>query len=188
MICILGRSGVGKDSLAKELSKFGLAQVMSYATRKPRYEGEDTHVFISREEALRMKDEWIASTEINGSLYFVTRKQLEDCDVYIIDPKGLYDLINDELVNGTHLIDMIVYVTASQIESQEHAVMRGSNTEQEVKTYKKRREFEDLEFAGFEKNLSCFDVPVLVLRNHYDAEEWKHAAKAIAHLYRTCIE
>jgi hypothetical protein len=71
MILIIGRSGSGKDFLARELAKNGLSQVKSYTTRPPRYEGEDTHIFISAEEASRTEGK-IATTVINGYEYFAT--------------------------------------------------------------------------------------------------------------------
>ena len=47
---LIGESGSGKDTIAKELSKLGYKQVISYTTRPPRYTGEDTHIFIPPEE------------------------------------------------------------------------------------------------------------------------------------------
>ena len=47
MILIMGRTGSGKDYLAKQLAKQGLSILPSYSTREPRHPGENTHIFIN---------------------------------------------------------------------------------------------------------------------------------------------
>lgn len=49
---IVARTSRGKDYLRKLLeTSYNWKFVKSHTTRKPRYEGEDTYIFISREEA-----------------------------------------------------------------------------------------------------------------------------------------
>ena len=86
MILIIGRSGSGKDHLARELSKHGLKQVLSYTTRPPRRPDEDTHIFIKPEESCNYKDK-IATTEIAGCEYFATK--LSDFEAVLRDKSEL---------------------------------------------------------------------------------------------------
>lgn len=107
MILIVGRSGSGKDFLARELSRSGLKQVMSYTTRPPRRPDENTHIFIRPEESAAYQDK-IATTEINGYEYFATKQQMKDNDIYIIDPHGLYELLD----HCPDILFTVVYIQA----------------------------------------------------------------------------
>ena len=92
---IVGRTGSGKNTLQNILIKeYGWKGVKSYSTRKPRSEGEDTHIFISKEEAAAVpaEDKVAITFHKNGDSldeYFATRQQVEEADCYIIDPKGV---------------------------------------------------------------------------------------------------
>lgn len=92
LILLVGESGSGKSTFANYLSKeWGLKQLESYTTRKPRYEGESGHIFISREqgEYMMIHERIAASTWFDGELYFSTAQQVEDTDIYIVDPAGV---------------------------------------------------------------------------------------------------
>ena len=72
IILITGDFGVGKDTFAdfliEEINKenaeitnqdiyvWRAKKIKSFTTRKPRYEGEDTHTFISKEKWLKMRE------------------------------------------------------------------------------------------------------------------------------------
>jgi guanylate kinase len=85
---IIGPSGSGKTTIANELEKhYGLKQVQSYTTRPPRYEGERGHIFVSDEEFDAL-GELSAYTEFNGYRYGVTDKEIDESDIYVIDPDG----------------------------------------------------------------------------------------------------
>ncbi len=145
---IIGRTGTGKDRLANELAKRGLKVLKSYATRKPRYEGEDTHIFITKEEAASYKDK-IATTTINDVNYFATRKQLDESDVYIIDPNGAYELIKNCPDISFHVIHMV----SDKELTRERAIHRGSDPDKEAAIFDSRYDSEDEEFSAFEKIL-----------------------------------
>ena len=86
---IVGCSGSGKTTITEQLEqKYGLKSIQSYTTRKPRYEGETGHIFISDEEFDKLTD-MVAYTEFAGNRYCATAEQVEDNDLYIIDPKGI---------------------------------------------------------------------------------------------------
>ena len=86
---IVGCSGSGKTTITEQLEqKYGLKSIQSYTTRKPRYDGESGHTFVSDEEFDKLTD-IVAYTEFAGNRYCATAEQVEDNDLYIIDPKGV---------------------------------------------------------------------------------------------------
>lgn len=85
---IVGESGAGKTTIANELEKFGYKQIQSYTTREPRYKGETGHTFINESE-MPDKSEMVAYTLYNGNHYFATKQQVEENDLYVIDPDGI---------------------------------------------------------------------------------------------------
>ena len=95
MLCVLGRTACGKDSLTNKLcERTKLNAITSYTTR-PRRENEgDTHIFTTKEVYEQMKAEGnvAAYTEIAGYLYWTTIDQLYKNDIYIIDYDGLKTL------------------------------------------------------------------------------------------------
>lgn len=85
---IIAPSGAGKTTLAGQLEKmYGLQSIQSYTTRPPRYDGETGHIFVSDEEFDKLKD-MVAYTEFCGHRYCATAEQVENNDLYVIDPKG----------------------------------------------------------------------------------------------------
>ncbi len=99
---IAGKSGSGKTTIAEKLEEdFGLISVQSYTTRKPRYEGERGHIFITEEEYLKTpKEEIMAYTFFDGNHYFATRELLDNSDVYVVDPDGI-EYMKDRYTNKT---------------------------------------------------------------------------------------
>lgn len=145
-IMILGRSGCGKDTLAYCLTKnHGLKQLISTTTRPPRYTGETAHVFVSEEEANTMTER-VAETVINGYQYFATKQQLDECDIYVIDPKGLHDVC--ERAPDTDLC--VVYVRASAKTRRKRAIDRAEDKEEAARVFDKRHEDESPMFTEFE--------------------------------------
>lgn len=97
-ILIVGRTATGKDTLRESLEKHAnMTFVKSYATRPRRFEGEDTHVFITKDEQkdIEQNDTVIAKTTIANNDYFATKSQVEKADGYIIDPVGIYALLKN---------------------------------------------------------------------------------------------
>ena len=86
---IVGCSGSGKTTITEQLEqKYGLKSIQSYTTRKPRYDGESGHTFVSDEEFDKLTD-MVAYTEFAGNRYCAIAEQVENNDLYIIDPKGV---------------------------------------------------------------------------------------------------
>ena len=164
LICIVGRTGSGKDYLAKKLEEKGLKQIKSYTTRPKRNENEDTHTFITKEEADKITDK-IAVTEINGYEYFATYSQVKENDIYVIDPKGfkvLCENLKDEKM-------IVVYVKADNEERKKRAIKRSDNPEKEAEIFERRNESEDEQFTEFENLLNRAGVLKLkIIQDHYN--------------------
>lgn len=86
---ILGPSGSGKSTVVEELAAVnGLRPIESYTTRKPRYAGEKGHIFVSDEGFDHLTD-LVGYTEFDGHRYAATVAQVEENDIYVIDPAGV---------------------------------------------------------------------------------------------------
>ena len=86
---IVGCSGSGKTTITEQLEqRYGLKSIQSYTTRPKRYEDESGHTFVSDEEFDKLTD-MVAYTEFAGNRYCATAEQVENNDLYIIDPKGV---------------------------------------------------------------------------------------------------
>ena len=112
LLCILGRTASGKDSLVNRLcERTGLKAINSYTTR-PRRENEgDTHIFTTKEvyEQMQTEGNIAAYTEIAGNFYWTTIDQLYKNDVYIIDYDGLKTLRALNLPN-LRLVSIFIHV------------------------------------------------------------------------------
>lgn len=103
MILLYGESASGKDTFVKSA---GLDQVVSHTTRKRRVgeaDGVDKHFDVLANYLLAKEDDAvIAETNIQGNQYWVTTKDLQDKDVFIVDPSGilyLMDRYGNDFVN-----------------------------------------------------------------------------------------
>lgn len=95
LLLLIGPSGSGKTTIANRLEeKYGLTQIRSYTTRPKRSETEDNHTFITEEEFMILKN-LMAYTEYNGYRYCATLKQIEDCDIYVVDVPGVRTLMKN---------------------------------------------------------------------------------------------
>lgn len=148
-IIIVGRSGSGKDTLARILQElFGYLQLLSYTTRPRRTPTEATHEFRTKEEAALLTDR-VAETVINGYEYFATRQQFEECDIYLIDPNGLDSLCK----NAPDIPLYVVYVEASQDTRLRRAKGRAADPDEAEKIFYSRQADEDAQFSAFEELL-----------------------------------
>lgn len=111
IVCLVGKSGCGKSTIAKELERYGLSELKSYTSRPKRFESEDTHEFITPVQSTVMlhEEEIIAHTRFDGHDYFGTLKQLVENDIYIIDPAGV-EFLSTKV--GRENI-MVIYIEAS---------------------------------------------------------------------------
>lgn len=86
---IVGCSGSGKTTITEQLEmQYGLKSIQSYTTRPKRYDDETGHTFVTDEEFDKLTD-YVAYTEFAGSRYCATAEQVENNDLYVIDPDGI---------------------------------------------------------------------------------------------------
>lgn len=91
LLCILGRTASGKDTLANKLcERAGLKQIISYTTRDRRQNEGDTHQFVSNEDYQQMltSNQIAVDTNIAGNYYWSSIQQVYESDIYIVDYVG----------------------------------------------------------------------------------------------------
>lgn len=112
IILIYGDFCVGKDTVAdiliQNMHEYGAYKILSYTTREPRYEGENTHEFCTKEEFENFSD-LIAITEIGGE-YYGSRKCQFDLDrtpVYVVDNKGVVDMLSSSIGHECFVLEVV---------------------------------------------------------------------------------
>lgn len=124
LFLFVARSASGKTTVANMLEKDGYKQIASYTTRPPRYEGEKEHIFISEEEYDKLEN-IVASTLYSGYRYCTTLEQIQNADIYVIDPDGVETLIkNRNLINREICI---IYFEASVCNRIQRMMERGDS-------------------------------------------------------------
>ena len=110
ILLIVGDFGVGKDTFADMLLKyFGekANKILSYTTRKPRYDGENTHFFISEEEWKSLPN-IIAETKIDNNFYGTVAEQFgtKMYDIYVVDDIGVKNIVESN-IDEVFIIEVI---------------------------------------------------------------------------------
>ena len=91
----VGPSGCGKTTVTGLLeSRYSHKAIRSYTTRRPRYEGEDGHRFLSSLEFDALEN-LVAYTVYNGFRYGVTEDQIDNATLYVIDIPGVETLLEN---------------------------------------------------------------------------------------------
>ena len=131
VICLVGKSGTGKTTIAKELEQEGYNIIDSYTTRQPREPQEWGHTFITNAAIQYRPDNqgihkivWqegnqtksssniIAMREIYGEIYFATKEQYEGkgTSIYTVCPQGA----NQVKKNVIDAQVITIYLTADE--------------------------------------------------------------------------
>lgn len=118
----VGRSASGKTTIANMLEQYGYHQVESYTTRRPRYDNETGHIFVSKEEFDNL-GELAAYTFYNGNEYGTTFKQLDECSIYVVDVPGVESLLNKYQTSNRRIC--IIYFDASVYTRINRMIERG---------------------------------------------------------------
>ena len=126
-ILLIGESGCGKTTVANYLhDTYGYTVLESYTTRKPRYPNERGHIFITEEEYWNLPNK-VAVTLFDNAYYCATKEQVEDADIYIIDPIGI-EMLN-QLYDGDNEFIKIHLYTSPQVRI-ERMKQRGDSDKQ----------------------------------------------------------
>lgn len=185
MLLIIGRSGSGKSTVARTLSKqYGYNIVESYTTRPQRTDEvfESDHIFIGKNSVKKYKDKMVAYTKIGENEYFVTEDMLYESDIYVIDPNGLEFLTSQNL--DIEFIPVYLYVSTNK--QMERLLKRGDD----AITASKRMRDEDYQFTMFETtkpitintdNLSIEEI-VYKVNQLFKKDEIEEQKKIIKHL------
>ena len=152
IILIVGDFGVGKDTFADFLSSYlpNSKKIQSYTTRKPRYEGEDTHIFCYVEtidddlsefdkdkffaEQEFCDDEWIAHSVIGNNVYWTEKHQFDKnkYNIYVVDTIGLHQVISSDLDT---VISIEILRDKSLIDVDEKRLSRSKEVYTDYKKY-----------------------------------------------------
>ena len=152
IFCIVGESGSGKDTLVDyTLKEFGipLKTVVSYTDREKRdnetYDIE--HHFVSPDTMTELLEnrEIAAYTKIGDARYCTLLSDLEDSDIYIINPNGLNELKNKY---GDRFNFVIVYIDCPYTERRN----RSENRSDFNSSFEKRALVESEQFSEFRES------------------------------------
>lgn len=160
LLCVMGRTACGKDSLVNKLcERTGLKSIVSYTTRPRRVNEGDTHIFTTKEVYEQMKADGnvAAYTEIAGNIYWTTVDQLYENDVYIIDPLGVNTLRELNLPN---LRLVTVYINTPDDVREYRALQHRGDDKAKFRTrdFAERGQFRDmLKNAEFDYSVSNID-------------------------------
>jgi guanylate kinase len=149
LLCVLGESSSGKDSLVSKLcERTGHTAICSYTTR-PRRDGEgETHIFVDDTvyEEMLSEGRIAAYTEISGYRYWTSMDQLYENSYYIIDYDGLKTL---KSLNLPNLRLVSAYINVPESIRKERAMKRGDKLD----VYRKRCLSEREQFRQMKKDI-----------------------------------
>ena len=162
LLCLIGRSASGKDTLANKLcEKAGLKQIISYTTRERRENEGDTHIFITNEQydALEQSGQIAAFTKIGQYRYCCTIDQLYSNDVYVIDYDGINHLRKMNLPN-LHLVTVFINVPDDIREERALNKRKDDRAQWRTRNLAERDQFRNmLRNADFDYAVSNYEWP-----------------------------
>lgn len=176
---IVGRTAAGKDTFAKILEEYDLKTVKSRTTRPKRDASDDSHIFVKDVE-----DGALARNTICGHDYYILPEDLEGKDIYIVDPKGAFDIAK-AMPNTAFTL---VFIDAEYDARKDAYLKRNLHATDE--DFEKRNSFEDADMTKMisditgDKSISDCNWPDNIVLASYIVNNHKNkialAAKAAA--------
>ena len=157
---IVGRSGSGKTYLAEKLADYFNAKILeSYTTRAKREPNETGHTFATKDDYLKAKElgTVVAETLFSDNYYWAEAHQIEECHLYVIDPKGVEDVLDAYKKGIIKKRPFVLKLNISREEAKKRMITRGDHPD----TVEKRLKHDDTVFSNF----------------YYDASINAHASK-----------
>jgi guanylate kinase len=178
LVLLVGKSGAGKTTLENRLVKnFGFRGTKSYTTRPRRFEGEDSHIFISEEEFNALENK-VAYTEFNGYKYCATKEQLDNANVYVVDPDGVETLMKNYDRNF-----FIVFLDVNKQLCEKRMKERGDDSnaiktrldsdEKIFETFKAKADVVIDASGGIDRMVGDFLVYYIMMRLESEVVEWE---------------
>lgn len=141
ILLVVGESGSGKTVVAGAMEKlYKLKRVVSYTTRPPRFEGEESYVFLN-EHVFHSMPDMCAVTQFKGHYYGVSADTVNRSDIYVLDPSGVDYFKKDYPGPKT---PVVVYIDTPEELRRQRMLARGDSEE----SIQARIEHDRTVFAG----------------------------------------
>lgn len=161
-IILVGKGASGKDHARNILTDvLGMTYGVSYTTRPARdgeVDGQDyyfrTNQFFAEKEA---KNEWFEYVEFNGWLYGTSKDQFYgDCNVFIMTPKGLSHLSEEDRQDS-----LVVFFDIDAETRKARMIERKGNAD----SIDRRIQADEEDFKNFD------DYNIIVTNPNYQVED-----------------
>ena len=180
IILLVGKSGSGKNYFTKfAKEKMGMDEVISRTTREPRFEGEDTHLFVSMEQAEREINNSLAYTYYCGNHYYVLEEDLKDKIFYVIDSRGV-ETFKNNCYNISHIV---IYYNVPFFVRAWRMFKRGDSIRKIIerlindrKNFNKMKQLQDIEVKNMQQLITAGKI-VFNYKEYINIEELLEAIK-----------
>ena len=143
-LILVARAASGKDFLRNKLTEKGFKPSISITTRPPRdgeVNGKD-YIFLSDEKVAEMiaNDEFYEYVTFNGWIYGTTKDQFQTDDTFIMTPKGLSHVTEEDRKNS-----FVIYLDIPEETRRQRLLLRAMPGD----TTERRLEADNLDFKDF---------------------------------------